>query len=111
MRDVSPSSGVTSLAAQFLSVFFQDKVAKVRAATVLCSPPNFTGPCQSRFEEFSVCTIEDIRNVIVQSLQKSCTLDPLPHQCLMTSMNLVLPLLHIICNRFLCEGTVRNLHM
>ena len=53
-----------------------------------------------------MCTIEDIRNVIVQSPQKSCTLDPPSHQLLMTSLNSILPLLHIICNRSLFEGTL-----
>ena len=50
--------------------------------------------------------IEDLRNVIVQSPQKLCTLDPLPRQLLMTSLNSILSLLHIICNRSLCEGTL-----
>ena len=94
----------TLLTAQTLSMFFNEKVAKVRSATQACSPAAFIGSCLYQFNEFSPCTAEDVRHVIAQSPAKSCLLDPLPHSLLIASIDSILPLLHLTCNSSLRSG-------
>ena len=98
MRDDITSSGSVSLTNQQLSKFFYDKVAKLRAATQSSRPAAFTGPCATHFDEFQPCTINDIRRVIMQSPNKSCTLDPLPHFLLAMVLDNILPFLKLTCN-------------
>ena len=81
-------------------------MAKVRAATQLCPPASFTGPCLSNFLEFQPCTINDIRRVILQSSAKLCALEPINHSRLLSSHNHLLPTLHLICNNSLRIGSL-----
>ena len=64
MRDVTPSTGDTSLTVQLLSDFFQVKVRKIRAATQSCPPATFSGPCLTRFDKFQPYTVKEIRRIL-----------------------------------------------
>ena len=109
VRDDITSSGSVSLTAQQLSTFFYDKVAKVRAATTQSSrPAAFTGPFATHFDEFQPCTIDDIRHVIMQSPNKSCMLDSLPHSLLTMVLDDILPFLQLTCNTSLHDGVLRD---
>ena len=106
MRDVTPSTGDSSLPAQSLSDFFQEKVHKICAATQSCPPATFSGPCLTRFNEFQPCSAEEIRRIIQQSPAKSCALDPLPHSLLIKSLDHIMPILTLICNNSMLQGVV-----
>ena len=106
MRDEVPRSSHTLLTAQALSTFFHDKIAKFRAATQSCLPATFTVPCWSHFNDFHHCTLEEIRHVILQSPRKSCTLDPIAHSLLITSLDHIMPLVTVICNKSLHDGVL-----
>lgn len=105
LRGIAPVNS-TVVTAQSLSSFFIDKVIKVRQATHTCPPAVFTGPCLSQLNDFVLCTIDDIRRVIMQSPGKSCDLDPLPFSLFMTSLNDILPFLHLVCNSSLSSGVL-----
>ena len=102
--DVSPPS--TQLTAQSLADYFQDKVAKVRAATQACPPATYTGPCHAHLDEFLPCTTDEIRQIIKNSPSKSCQLDPMPHSLLTASLDTVLPFLQLVCNHSLQSGVL-----
>ena len=108
LRDDVSNYRYTSLTAQNLSVFLQDKIAKVRAVTQLCPPPpaSFTEPCLSNFLEFQPCTINDIRRVILQLPAKSSALDPIHHSLLISLFDHIMFMLHLICNNSLREGSL-----
>ena len=106
MREKEPRSSHTSLTAQALSTFFHDKIAKVRAATQSCLPATFTDPCWSHLNEFHHCTLKEILHVILQSPRKFCTLDPIPHSLLITSLDHIMPLVTVKCNKSLHDGVI-----
>lgn len=72
--------------AQFFSSFFIEKVTKVHQATHTCPLAVFSGPCLNQSYDYILCTVDDIRRVIIQSPGKSCDLDLLTHSLLMTSL-------------------------
>ena len=104
MRDDITFPGGVSLTAQQLSEFFYDKVAKVRAATLFSRTAALTGPCTTHFDEFQPYSIDDIRRAIMQSPNKLCTLDPLPHSLLAIVLDDILPFLQLTCNTSLRDG-------
>ena len=101
LRDTALLTHTASLIAQTLTTFFVDKVTKVRAATELYQPATYTGPRPSHFDNISHYNVEDIRRFILDSPKKSFHLDPLPHSLLITSLDCVLPRIHLISNRFM----------
>jgi hypothetical protein len=105
LRDNVPVN-TTVITAQSLSSFFIDKVARVRQATHTCPPAVFTGPCLNQLNDFILCSVDDIRRVIIQSPGKSCDLDPLPYSLLMTSLSDILPFLCLVCNSSLSSGVL-----
>ena len=81
-------------------------MAKVRAATQSSCPAVFTGLCATHFGEFQPCTIDNIRRVLMQLPNKSCTLDPLPHSLLAMVLDDILPFLQLTCNTSLRDGVL-----
>ncbi len=105
-RNDQSSPAHTTLTAQSLANFFVDKVANVRAATLQCPTATFSGPCPLQFNDFRPCTLDELRQVILQSPRKSCHLDPLPHTLLLPSLEHILPFLHLLCNKSLNSGVL-----
>jgi hypothetical protein len=75
LRDNVPVN-TTLITAQSLSSFFIEKVTRVCQATRTCPPAVFTGPCLNQLNGFTLCSVDDIRRVIIQSPGKSYDLDP-----------------------------------
>ena len=96
------------MTSQALADYFQDKMAKVHANTLSCPPLTFMRYCVAQFDESLLCTIDHIRNAILQLPVKSCQLDPIPHAQLKMSLKHLLPLLHFTCNASLHEGRLPN---
>ena len=104
-RDKDPSAPLPSLSASKLSQFFVDKIEAVRLATANSDDPTYLacseGLHQTNFREYS---LDEIRRVLVQSPVKTCSLDPIPTDLLLESIDIVLPIIWAMCNTSLTEG-------
>ena len=100
-------TSVADVDASDLHQFFDDKVAKVRAATADAEPPSFTSAplgCVLRF--FAPVTEADVL-VLVRSLpDKQCAADPLPTRLLKTNAEVLAPFLCRLFNWSLENGVV-----
>ena len=74
-RDVA---GSTDHTADSFAEFFDKKIRDVRSATAGLPPPPASRTASSSLASFRPCTQTEVRRIIMQSLVKSCTLDPVP---------------------------------
>jgi hypothetical protein len=105
-RDSPSSPSQSTLRAQALADFFVEKVSNVRAAIQQCAPQTFLGPCPAHLSDFLLCTPAQVHQTILQSARKSCHLDPVPHTRVIALLHLVLPFLHLLCNKLLQSGVL-----
>ena len=105
MRDrTNASSPPVTITAETLSRFFQDKVGSVRDSTAGAKEPTFvTNNCQI-VTDFSTLTPADIRDVILESPPKSCSLDPIPTFLLREFLDDLLPFIWFMCTTSLQSG-------
>ena len=61
-----------------------------------------------QFNEYIPCTVDHIRNFILQSLIKSSQLDPIHYALFKMTLELLLQFLHFTSNISLRDGTLHN---
>jgi len=71
-------TAATSVTAEKLFTFFEDKVQAVRDSTADAAEPVIRHITNKSFSSFEMCSMEDVRRVLLESPAKSCSLDPLP---------------------------------
>ena len=101
------SETVNEHAPNDFAVYFRDKVMKVRDQTGGLDIPLFNECCLnqvSRFSSFIVCTDTDVKNVILNSPTKSCSLDCLPTHVFKKYVDLFLPYITCLINMVLASG-------
>jgi hypothetical protein len=98
---MQPSQEVT---ADRLAKFFVDKVEGVRAATENAAAPMYMPHTGQQLTGFSEVSIEEVRKFILHSPPKTCVLDPLPTSVLRDVVDVLTPLIHVMCNASLREG-------
>lgn len=104
-RDKDPTTAPPLLTADQLSQFFIDKIEAVRIATKDSEPPTFSA-CEGnhQFACFREYTMNEMRRVLLNSPVKTCSLDPIPTNILLESIDVVLPFITAMCNASLTEG-------
>ena len=104
-RDKDPSAPLPSLSASKLSQFFVDKIEAVRSATANSDDPTYRAcPKGLHLTNFREYSLDEIRHVLVQSPVKTCSLDPIPTDLLLESIDIVLPIIWAMCNTSLTKG-------
>ena len=73
-------------------------------STANCPPPTSSRTTNWSLTELLVCSEDDVRRVIMSSLTKSCTLDPIPTFILKEATDVLLPFLTAMLNASLREG-------
>ena len=104
-RDKDPSAAQPLLTANQLSQFFIDKIEAVRTATKDSDTPTYPA-CEGnhQFTSFREYTTDEVRRVLLNSPVKTCSLDPIPTDILLESIDVVLPFITEMCNASLREG-------
>ena len=92
------------ITAETLSDYFSAKVESIRAVTATSPPPVFRILTEATFNEFTLCSENDIRSFILQAPAKSCSMDPLPYQVLRDNLDNLLPFITTMCNNSLKNG-------
>ena len=90
--------------AQGLLEYFTKKIADIRKSTG-ASPPTTRLP-HSRviLDSFKLFTVDEVREVILSTKSKSCSLDPIPTAVLKEFLTELLPFVTEMCNRSLQLG-------
>ena len=83
---------------------FNEKIASVRRSTCSCPVKSSLETATVTSEEFQECTEEDVGRIIMNSLSKSCALDPLPTNILKEFLPVILPFITDMCNTSLQQG-------
>ena len=84
--------------------FFSDKVESVRGATMGQPLPRILPTAVTSLSHFQACTENEVREVIMRSPSKSCSLDPIPTRILKECIDDLLPFLTAMCTSSLIEG-------
>src|SRR6218665_2852973 len=84
---------------------FTTKVLNVRKDTANSPPPVFP-PTSFDLSTLAPVTATDLRRLILASAPKSCELDPLPTSLLQEFVDVLLPLITVLCNCSVREGTL-----
>ena len=105
-------ASVDTLANQF-SDFFIDKITAIREELDTSVPLINSMRADNIFDgrhlaEFVPACSEEVREIIISSPCKSCSLDPLPTWLLKQSVDLLLPIITAIINQSLAESYVPN---
>ena len=82
---------------------FTSKILAIREATAGSPPPSFPSTDFS-LSDLSPVSSQELRRIILASAPKTCELDPLPTFLLQEYVDVLLPLLTVLCNRSLQEG-------
>ena len=107
LRDTDFGPSQPAVTADSLSKYFVSKVEAIRALTLHCSQPTFIPRRHvDLLSEFSPCSLDEVRRTIQCSPDKSCALDPLPHNLFAQSLDHLLPIIHLICNSSMLSGTL-----
>ena len=91
-------------------VFFQEKVANVRANSRGNARPEETDRADSSLTGFQEVSDDDVRRIIMVSPTKSCSLDPVPTFILKEVLDVLLPFLTHMCNASLSGGQCCQSH-
>ena len=93
--------------AEMFGQFFVEKIDLIKASIPVADIDslNLTFPqVAENFEAFQAISMDDIRTIITESPNKSCSLDPLPTHLTRAALDVLLPVIHVIVNRSLSEG-------
>ena len=66
--------------------------------------PTYSSYSGDEFSGFREYTMEGIRGVLIQSPAKTCSLDPIPTDVLLESIDILLPFICLMCHSSLSEG-------
>ena len=83
---------------------FAKKVEDIRSSTAAAPAVTVRPPAASTLDSFEYCSEETVREAIVNSPTKSCSLDPIPTFFLKEMLDVLLPFLTVLCNKSLLEG-------
>ena len=100
-----PSPDIPHTADQF-SIFFADKVARIRALTANAAPPTFAASPSSTLNSFSAITEESLVDLIMRSPCKHSSMDPLPSWLLKQCVSLLAPFLTRLINLSIADSAV-----
>ena len=104
-RNDGSQQNILNINANNFLLFFKDKVDKVRRDTCDAADSIFKETnLNCHFSTFSLCTDEDIKNVVLNSPTKSCSLDILPTHILKQHLPLFLPFITSFINLCLTQG-------
>ena len=67
-------------------------------------PPTYSSYSGDEFSGFREYSMEEIRGVLIRSPAKTCSLDPIPTDVLLESIDILLPFICLMCNSSLSEG-------
>ena len=81
-----------------LAQFLADKVAAVRADTKDAALPTFTQHRGTQLHSFSEVSADDVRRVLLRSPAKTCAFDPLPTSVLLEVVDVLLPIMFVMCS-------------
>ena len=84
--------------------FFKDKIDAVRMETDKADPQTYSSYSGDEFSDFKEYSMEEIRGVLIRSPAKTCSLDPIPTDVLLESIDILLPFICLMCNSSLSEG-------
>ena len=107
-RNTRPNNNDHGLTANDLSIFFEEKIRRVRAALDGTGQPEYRPKVieTACFNSFTTLQQESLRKLVSESATKSCPLDPIPTGLLKDNIDTLLPYLTDICNRSLGEGVL-----
>ena len=105
-KDKESHSSLPSITADKLSQFFKEKVEAVRADTADATPPVFSTYSGKPYSSFREYTMDEVRRVLVRSPPKTCSLDPIPTNILLESVDILLPFIWTMCNASISEGSL-----
>ena len=97
------SQSVPSFSADEYLTSFTAKVFNIRKDTDGSPPPVFP-PTAFNLSTLTPVTSAELRRIILESPPKSCELDPLPTSLLQEFVDVLLPLLTVLCNRSIRDG-------
>jgi hypothetical protein len=86
-------------------MFFQDKVARIRASTASASQPIIVKRETPPFDCFEPVTVAEIMKLIKTVPAKSCALDPIPTWLLKQVSSHIAPVICHLCNLSMQTGT------
>jgi hypothetical protein len=102
--DESPGSR-SGLTADALADFFDRKVADVRTATNGAAPAEFVDiRSENRFQDFKPVTIDDVRSMVGEAVDKYSMLDPMPTWLFKSCVDLLVPFISVMSNSSLQSG-------
>ena len=92
------------------ATFFHSKVRDLRDKLDNITPPDISvdivDTCDSTFSSFATLEMEDVKKLISQSSNASCSLDPIPTSLLKSCVEPCLPLITNIINLSLSSGQI-----
>ena len=103
-RCKDPTVQPSCLTADILSKFFKDKIDAVRMETDKADLPTYSSFYGDEFSGFREYSMEEIRGVPIRSPAKTCSLDPIPTDVLLESIDILLPFICLMCNSSLSEA-------
>ena len=97
-------SATVGLNAEQFSKAFSDKISSVRASTASAPHPAFNDPpCPIKLDAFNVVDVDEVRRLIVQAADKSCSLDPAPTWIVKRYVEDLLPFITTLINASIRE--------
>ena len=98
---------VSTISADQLHIFFDDKVAAVRQNTSSASPATFsTVAADCRLSCFASLSVDDVITATLALPNKQCVSDPIPTQLLKAHIHTVAPFITELFNRSFLAGIV-----
>ena len=90
--------------AQQLLDFFNAKVEAVRQSTANCPVQSSVDPSLVVFDEFDICSEDEVRRTICSAESNACDLDSIPTDVLKKFLPELLPFITDMCNASLQQG-------
>jgi hypothetical protein len=103
-RDKNISKSPPTHTADDFLEYFKNKVQSVRSSTDGYPAPVIQSSTDASFKQLLACTENDVRDVIMKSPSKQCSLDPIPTSMVKGCIDVLLPYLTAMCSASLAEG-------
>src|SRR5208282_4568028 len=103
-RDKNISKSPPTHTADDFLEYFKNKVQSVRSSTDGYPSPVIQSSTDASFKQLLACTENDVRDVIMNSPSKQCSLDPIPTSMVKGCIDVLLPYLTAMCSASLAEG-------
>ena len=97
-------SASVGLKAEQFSKAFSDKISSVRSSTASVPHPDFNDPPGPiKLDAFNVVDVNEVRRLVVQAADKSCSLDPAPTWIVKRNVEDLLPFITTLINASIRE--------